>query len=160
MHVGLFLSPPPPSCVPITCREVVQMSEQYSDQMWARSQRNSQVQTEEQRRVSEWAFLHFEIRLWNEAQRDVNYSSYNPSFDLKKRSADPTDLYPLPDGVVGGRPAVLLVVETRAFGGPVGVVLGGGADLVWGNLPRLHTQRLRAGKSCRGQKNSIKTSKA
>lgn len=50
--------------------------------------------------------------------------------DLKKRSANPTDLYPLPDGVVGGRPAVLLVVETRAFGGPVGVVLGGGADLV------------------------------
>lgn len=46
---------------------------------------------------------------------------------VKKKNA--TDLYPLPDGVVRGRPAVLVVVEARAFGGPVIVVLGGGADL-------------------------------
>lgn len=52
------------------------------------------------------------------------------SGSVKPEPSTWTDLYPLPDGIIGGRPAVLLVVEARAFRGPVGVVLGGGADLL------------------------------
>lgn len=66
-----------------------------------------------------------------------------------------TDLYPLPDGVIRGRPPVLLVVEAGAFGRPVGVVLGGGADLVWRNFPWLHTQWLHASKIWQRQKKTL-----
>lgn len=85
-----------------------------------------------------------EIRLPNKNQCDI--TSVRPP-----TSREVTDLYPLPDGVVRGRPAVLLVVETRALGRPVGVVLGGGGDLLRGNLSRLHAQRLHTGKRCQRQ---------
>lgn len=61
----------------------------------------------------------------------------------------PTDLNPLPDGVVWRRPAVLRVVEPRALWRPVGVVLRGRCDVLRGNFPRLHSQRLVTAGICR-----------
>lgn len=91
---------------------------------------------------------------------DSEMSCVAPSIIYKSRGGGTsTHLYPLPDGVVRGRPAVLRVVEAGALGRPAGVVLGGCRDLLWGDLPWFHAQGLHAGKICRGQKNSIKTSK-
>lgn len=118
------------------------MSEQYSDQMRARSR---EVRHGSNR--GERAFLlptDLRSDLQNKNQCDI--TSVRPP-----TSREVTDLYPLPDGVVRGRPAVLLVVETRALGRPVGVVLGGGGDLLRGNLSRLHAQRLHTGKRCQRQ---------
>ena len=73
------------------------------------------------------------------------------------RADAPAYLDPLPDGVVRRRPAVLLVVETRPLGRPVGVVLGGGDDLLGGDLPRLHAQRLHTGERWQGRRHHSKS---
>lgn len=92
---------------------------------------------------------------WAQTQRWG--AAWRPSIIYTSRGGrTSTDLYPLPDGVIRGRPAVLRVVETGALGRPAGVVLGGCGDLLRGDLPWLHAQRLHAGKICREQKNSIK----
>lgn len=125
-------------------------AEQYSGQMWAAPRLGS---PEPQRwdfgaNAKRWA----QTRRWGAAwRRSIIYKTRGG-----RRS---TDLYPLPDGVIRGRPAVLRVVETGALGRPAGVVLGGCGDLLRGDLPGLHAQGLHAGKICREQKNSIKTSK-
>lgn len=72
--------------------------------------------------------------------------------ELRLRNERSAHLYPLPDGVVRRRPAVLVVVETRSLGRPVGVVLGGGDDLLGGDLPRLHAQWLHTGEHWRAEK--------
>ena len=65
-------------------------------------------------------------------------------------------LDPLLDAVVGGGPAILLVVEAGPLWRPVVVVLGGGGDLVRGHLSRLHAQRPHARKVCRGPQGNFK----
>lgn len=150
--------------LPVTCREVKQMSEQYSGQMWAASQRRSQVQTRAaaSERPSQNAKRWAQTLRWAAAWHySIIYKT--PDSASERRSSRPrrsTDLYPLPDSVVRGRPAVLQVVEARAFRRPVGVVLGGGGDLLRGDLPRLHAQRLHAGKICREQKTPLRSSTA
>ncbi len=163
MYVGVFLFS---FGGPITCREVVQMSEQYSDQMWARSQRYRRAQNEERLWVNERRNIlrsDCKMRSWV-----TEFHFFYSKFDLKNSpqlmillllmQPNCADLYPLSDGVVWWRPAVLLVVETWAFGGPVGVILRGGGDLLWGNFPRLHTEWLHTGETCQRQKISINKS--
>lgn len=149
LHVGLFefLFCEAP---PWFAEKSNKWAEQYSGQMWAASRLGGP----EPRRwgfganAKHWA----QTRRWGAAwRRSIIYAT--------RRGRRSTDLYPLPDGVIRGRPAVLRVVETGALGRPAGVVLGGCGDLLRGDLPRLHAQRLHAGEICHEQKNSIKASK-